>query len=116
MKPWDEAFWKGCINRDDFEELEEELWSKTTASEFYFTPANVFDEECIAITPAALYDIDGEVWDQHLQIQHLLPDDMFPMSEGVFNLGDRSLEAAVGELRRRGFKESAQFDAEQFED
>ena len=97
------------ILSDDNEDLYEELCEKSKPSDFYFYAKNSTDVSGevftdIVITPKAFYDKSGHFWDQHMNIEHILPDDFENLMEGIWS-SERTIKEIKQDMIARGFEE-----------
>ena len=84
------------------------LCKNSKASDFYFA-AQVYDEyTMVAIVPKEFFHAFGYMWDQHMPIDHILPNDMGEMMESVWD-SERSVEEVRADLLARGFEETEKF-------
>jgi hypothetical protein len=81
------------------------------AKEFYFVidDLGLKNGLRITITPAHVFKNTYGLWDQSLEIQHLLPYDFEEESPGIYSCGRIELEYVSGDLHHRGFKENFLF-------
>lgn len=103
LRPWDEEAVEAAeLDDDDIEDM----WSTTRAGEFWYA---VFEaERYVIITPADYFQRHGHLYDQHLQIDHLLPEGLDQVTEGTFEIvDDLSVSTIDNELLGRGFVRSA---------
>jgi hypothetical protein len=105
-KPWADDI----QDRDLDDDAIEELWGFTSPSDYYFTICPTDDGPCAIICPASYFDEQHCLYDQHLLIEQLLPDDFEQIMEATF-LFDRTDSSARKELLKRGFKENVGFTA-----
>lgn len=78
--------------------------------DFYFYAAYSYDWETnvIIISPIAYWNERHCVYDQHLGIYNILPEEMGECNEAMFDTS-LSIEEITTKLRERGFKESESF-------
>lgn len=96
----------------------EELCKNSKPSDFYFAAQKGEDEFCmVAIVPKLYFNKEGYMWDQSMQIEHLLPDDLSESMESIWeNDGDRTVEEIRQDMLRRGFEENDQFTGQVVEE
>jgi hypothetical protein len=97
MKPWEDGVDE--INDDEVEEL----WQKTEASDFIFAPMQRDGYIDICITPREYFEENGHLYDQHLQIEHLLPEGLRCEWEGTYQIEEGEPEDMARELVDLGF-------------
>lgn len=98
--------WKDLSSRDW--DSYSALCKNSKASDFYFA-AQVYDEyTMVAIVPKEFFHTFGYMWDQHMPLDHILPDDMGEMMESVWD-SERSVEEVRADLLARGFEENEKF-------
>jgi hypothetical protein len=92
----------------------EELCKNSKPSDFYFdVKADL--EVCsgytmIAIVPKLYFHKEGYMWDQSMNLNHILPDDLSEAMESCWD-SERSAEEVRKDLLARGFEENAKFTA-----
>ena len=104
MKPWDENF-------DDYgrEAILEEACKATVGSDYYFCVAEDEDgENILYVTPKELFDRDGTIYDDYLDIEHIIGNDISNLMEGTWDFG-----CTPEEMRERCLK-AGMLENEQF--
>lgn len=86
------------------------MCASAQASDFYFYITDIDGVTAVAITPKEYFKTHEYMWDQHLPIDHLLPDDMYEEMECTWGC-DRDTESVRKEMLERGFEQSPEFDA-----
>jgi hypothetical protein len=92
------------------EDMYECMCASAQASDFYFHIANVDGMTSVVITPKDYFNSKGYMWDQHLPIEHLLPDDLGEDMECAWS-SRRDVESVRKDLLECGFEQNAEFDA-----
>jgi len=98
MKPWDEGVDE--MNDDEVEEL----WEQTEASDFVFASMQRNGYIDICITPREFFEENGHLYDQHLQIEHLLPEGLRCEWEGTYQIEEAEPEEMANALIDAGFQ------------
>lgn len=83
-------------------------WSKLLPENFYFYAGDSPDGTLVIITPVSYFHEYECVYDQHLEIESLLPDCMSEEMECMFH-SFKSAEETRQELLKRNFKENEKF-------
>jgi hypothetical protein len=104
-----EFSWSELDSIYDDEDMYECMCASAQTSDFYFHVSDVDGMTTIAIVPKEYFKIQGHMWDQHLPIDHLLPDDMFEEMECTWSC-DRDIESVRKDMLQRGFEENREFD------
>jgi hypothetical protein len=97
MKPWEDGVDE--MNDDEVEEL----WEQTEASDFIFAPLRREGDIDICITPKDFFEETGHLYDQHLQIDHLLPEGLRCEWEGTYQIEEADPQKMANELVNAGF-------------
>jgi len=97
VKPWEEGIDE--MNEDEVEEM----WAQTEAADFYFAPMRRGEYIDICITPREFFDENGHLFDQHLQIDHLLPEGLRCAWEGTYEVEEAEPEEMAKMLVDCGF-------------
>src|SRR5271165_7206454 len=87
----------------------DELCQNAQSSDFYFS---VFDSDgttMISIVPKAFFDKEDCIWDQSMNLDHLLPKDFGEEMECVWGT-ERSVEDTIKELLHLGFVANNKLD------
>ena len=92
------------------EDMYECMCASARASDFYFHIQDVDGMTTVAIVPKENFDNKGCMWDQHLPIDHLLPDDLGEEMECTWSC-ERDVESVKKDLIQRGFEENPDFSA-----
>lgn len=104
-KPWD-LIENNCEDDD----LIESAWAETKAEEYLFDvrpwPEDEDGGPMITIVPVAYFNKHNAVFDQHLQLDHILGDDYFQEMESTFvsDLSEKVFDVRQ-DLLKRGLRE-----------
>jgi hypothetical protein len=106
-KPWDDEMFDG----EDHEDEKEKLYKECKPEEFYFAFSNCYGGLVLTLTPAAYYDKHGYWFDQGVDIEHLLPEHLYPLDETNYSFkgSAKDLEA---DMLARGFRQNKKFTKE----
>jgi hypothetical protein len=87
------------------------LCENSKPSDFYFVAQKDYEGfVMVAITPKLYFHKNGYMWDQSMQIEHLLPNDLSESMESVWESdSDRTVEEIRQDMLSRGFEENEQF-------
>lgn len=103
MKPWDDNIYE--VLGDD-EDKHHALWLETKADEYLFCLQDVPNIGVIAsITPKLFFEEHKFMYDQHIDIEHILPKEFYCEIEGVYAI-DNEIDEANKLLVDAGFIES----------
>ncbi len=92
MKPWNDS---------------SASWKTVTGHDFYFALDKNEDGPYVAITPQDFFDRNGYWWDQHLEIDHILPPYLACSMEGIYEWPNGFSKTQVRKaLTSRGFVEN----------
>lgn len=92
------------------EDMYECMCASARASDFIFNVQDIDGMTTIAIVPKEYFKEEGHMWDQHLPIDHLLPDDMSEEMECTWS-SERDVDSVRKDMLQRGFEEDPEFDA-----
>lgn len=104
IKPWDDEMFDG----KDHEDEKEKLYKQCKADEFYFAFSNCYGGLVLTITPAAYYDKHGYWFDQGVDIDHLLPDHVYPLDESNYSFKGKAKDL-LEDMLARGFRQNKKF-------
>lgn len=104
---------------EDFEEAFEKLCELAAPTDFYIDvrAAEPYSMTTIFIVPKAYFSKHGYQYDQHINIESILPNDFGEDMECCYS-SDRDVEEVKNDLLARGFEENNDFTkmiAENFE-
>jgi hypothetical protein len=89
-----------------------ELCEKSSPSDFYFAvrgDMEIVDVTMVALVPKVYFHKHGCMWDQHISVESILPDDLFEAMESVWET-ERDAEDVRKDLLARGFEENDKFN------
>ena len=108
MKPWSDEYYEAISEQEMDREEEKALWLACKAEEFLFATTDAFsegDEKNIIITPKEFFEKEEYPYDQHLDIDHLLPEYLQDqMCEAIFNAEGQDINKVIADLKQRGFE------------
>ena len=112
----DKLSWDNLNNDHDMEDYHDQydsLCANSKPSDFYFAvmqEPNYNNLTTVAMAPKAYFNAEGYMWDQHMMIERILPEDFGEDMESVWS-SERSAEEVRRDLLSRGFEESVNFTA-----
>lgn len=82
-----------------------ELCKQSSPKDFYFSVKQ--DNHCtyVAVIPKIFFDKNGYMWDQHMDLSHILPEDLGEEMECVWS-SLRTEEEVSADMISRGFIEN----------
>lgn len=94
----------------DIEENElHAFYKSTSASDYYFHAYNHYSEGvCVVICSKDYFKKHGYVFDQSINIDHLLPDHFFEIMESEW-VSDNDLNTTIKEMEELGFTRNEAF-------
>ena len=104
MKPW-----TMCLNINSLEDeaAEEAAWKNVAGKDFYFALDDGEDGPYVVITPREYFDQEGCWYDQHLDIDHIIPGYLCCLQEGMYDWPDDVHPNKVkNTLKKKGFIEN----------
>lgn len=98
------------VDLDDDNEAYEQLCTQSKPGDFYFDVRACDDYTTVSITPKAFFDKNGHCWDQHIDLDHILPSDLEEAMECIWTT-DRTADEVKQELSSLGFLSSLDFSS-----
>jgi hypothetical protein len=89
-----------------------QLCHKSVPSDFFFSVSedSFSGIGCsISICPKLYFQKENDMWDQSMDLDHILPSDLFEAMESVWT-SERSMEDVRNDLLSRGFEENANLE------
>ena len=101
---------------DEGEDLYDKLCKQSSPADFYFAVSNSlsFDPEendaftFIALVPKVYFNKEGCMWDQSMNLDHILPEDFGEEMESIWGTS-RNIEDVRKDMLARGFEENKDF-------
>lgn len=109
-KPWHSDVYSALHQYEKMDELDK-AWQATKADEYYFSVMNLDGETNVYIVPIDYFNSEKCMWDQSMNLEHILPDYMSESMECVW-VADKNgdMTQVKDDMLARGFVPSKKLD------